>query len=126
MQPIFIYMLTYIIPVFVLIALATYVMMHNNRAIENRLIFLILIAFIITLCGEFARHVSPFSYNPFLSAYVVGFSSTMAMAIVFHLEIILVRKHCNVKGHPLLPYFGYVIVALHAVGVTSFFSINNS
>ena len=106
MQPIFIYMLTYIVPVFVLIALATYVMMHNNRAIENRLIVLTLIAFIITLCGEFARHVSPFSYNPFLSAYVVGFGSTIAMAIIIHLEIILIKKHCNVKGPPFLPYLG--------------------
>lgn len=126
MQPIFIYMLTYIIPVFVLIALATYVMMHNNRAIENRLIFLTLIAFIITLCGEFARHVSPFSYNPFLTSYVVGVGSMFAMAIILHLEFILIEKHCNVKIHPFIPYLGYFIVPLHALMATFFFQLTTA
>lgn len=55
MLPIYIYMLTYILPTFLLITLATYVILHNNRAVENRLIFVLLMMFCVTLVGEFLR-----------------------------------------------------------------------
>lgn len=120
MLPIYIYMLTYILPTFLLITLATYVILHNNRAVENRLIFVLLMMFCVTLVGEFLRHVSPFSYNPRIAVYVVGFSTSIAMAIVFHLQFILLKQHCPITIHPLVPFLGYLFISLHAI-ITLFF-----
>ena len=122
MLPIYIYMLTYILPTFLLITLATYVILHNNRAVENRLIFVLLMMFCVTLVGEFLRHVSPFSYNPRIAVYVVGFSTSIAMAIVFHLQFILLKQHCPITIHPLVPFLGYLFISLHAI-ITLFFVI---
>lgn len=121
MQPIYIYMLTYILPAFLLITLATYVILHNNRAVENRLIFVLLMVFCVTLGGEFLRHVSPFSYNPPIAVYVVGFSTSISMAIVFHLQFILIKQHCPLTIHPFVPFLGYLFVPLHAI-ITLFFA----
>ena len=59
MQPIYIYAHVYFTSFFTYY-LATYVILHNNRAVENRLIFVLLIVFCVTLGGDFYVCVSIF------------------------------------------------------------------
>lgn len=113
MQPIYMYVIFYIVPIFLLIALSTYVLVHNSRAIENRLIFISLISFCFTLFGEFARHILPFKWNPFISMYVVGFSTMAAMATIFCLVSTIVRKHCHHQMPFFIPFLGYSIIPFH-------------
>lgn len=113
MQPIYLYFIIYLIPIFLLIALATYVLVHNSKALENRLIFVGLILFCFTLFGEFARHVLPFEWNPFITMYGVGFSTMTAMATILYLVCIIVQKHCAIKQSIVTPLIIYSIVPLH-------------
>lgn len=126
MQPIYIYLVTYIVPVFVIISLATYVIIRNNRALENRLIFLLLMFFCISLIGEFLRHVSPISYNPFITVYIVGLNVTISMALIIHLEFVLLKNHCNLKTHPFLPFIGYSIIPIHVILTTFVITLSAS
>lgn len=122
MQPIYIYFIVYIVPIFLLIALATYVITHNSRALENRLIFSILLMFSITLLGEFSRHIVPFEWNPVISMYIVGLSTMIAMATILYLVYTLVQKYCALPKSFVFPMLIYSIVPLHLLMI--FLGIN--
>lgn len=113
MQPIYIYFIIYIVPIFLLIALSTYVLVHNSRAIENRLISLSLLLFSFTLFGEFARHTLPFEWNPFITIYLVGFSTMTSMATILYLISITVRQHCGLKPSSVTSILIFSIVPIH-------------
>lgn len=115
MQPIQIYLILYIFPIFLLIALSTFIITHNKKAIENRLIFISLISFCITLLGEFSRHTLPLEYNPFLTMYIIGFSTMLSMATIFYLVCVIVDKHCKITLPKKVPLVIYCIIPLHAI-----------
>lgn len=114
MQPIHVYLIVYIFPLLLLISLSTYVIVHNRKAIENRLIFISLLAFCITLLGEFARHTFPLAYNPFITMYVVGFSTMISMTTLLYLVYVIVQKHCKLPNLQFIPFIIYSVVPLHA------------
>lgn len=108
MQTIHVYLLVYGLPIFILFLISIVTYSRNKDLFEGRLLTVSSFSFICAFCGEFARQVTPLSFNPTLSKVIIGPSIVFGMITMVHFVYILLIKNTALKLNPIIVYAFYI------------------
>jgi diguanylate cyclase (GGDEF)-like protein len=111
---IYIYFAIFIVPATLLYLLALYIYLRSAYRKDGMLLFLSVFTFGLISTLEFIRHISPIEYSPFITQFLIGPTSLLALGFTFHLTYTLATIKHEFKL-PFMPHIIYSPILLHFI-----------